>query len=577
MCPPKLGGEQLASYRVLVPDDSKIKLGNFKPFSSGGVSGGFVASKSPKGVDELGAMKDEELWNYLNTWEPKAGYEYDSAGKLQHENIFELAAKFVDLVYILPERFNPASKWWENIKRVEILNKFLDLAADRVSKKQNDKETPLAVPTEDKWAIWFGITGWVMSQSWPRHAAVRFLHCALKSDYVILDSYFPAFPNWLRQLIQEDDARLSGHNSFNDSLTTAINSVRGEAFEALLDLASRQKKAGKQIDPWVFELIRSRLTLQEEAPAIFALFGANLNFVIYLFRQELKESPSLLFPANRPEHRSAAITAHFTYGHPWNMIIEIFPALINDALGVLNAMRVEAADDGAKQNDRDFGSRLGIHIACYYYGLFLGESRRMHPSVCRFISESIYERRLGSHPDCARQKITVPPGAHGLITNETGIVFSGVEHDGDIQQSDEEVERVKAIYNELLVRPYTAKDGSTRPLALEDFLFIAPYNAQVRALQAAFPAAARAGSVDKFQGQQAPVCILSLCSSYGEYGSRGLAFILDRNRINVAISRAQCLAVVVADPRIASSAAGSIHEMMLINLFCKLAESRAAT
>lgn len=180
----------------------------------------------------------------------------------------------------------------------------------------------------------------------------------------------------------------------------------------------------------------------------------------------------------------------------------------------------------------------------------------MHPSVCRFISESIYEGRLGSHPDCARQKITVPPGANGLITNETGIVFSGVEHDGDIQQSDEEVERVKAIYHELLGHLYTAKDGSTRPLALEDFLFIAPYNAQVRALQAAFPAAARAGSVDKFQGQQAPVCILSLCSSYGEYGSRGLAFILDRNRINVAVSRAQCLAVVVADPRIASSAVG---------------------
>ncbi len=122
-------------------------------------------------------------------------------------------------------------------------------------------------------------------------------------------------------------------------------------------------------------------------------------------------------------------------------------------------------------------------------------------------------------------------------------------------------------------RLYTAKDGSTRPLALEDFLFIAPYNAQVRAIQAALHADARVGSVDKFQGQQAPVCVLSLCSSYGEYGSRGLAFILDRNRLNVAVSRAQCLAVVVADPRITGAAAGSIDEMMLINLFCKLAES----
>ena len=204
------------------------------------------------------------------------------------------------------------------------------------------------------------------------------------------------------------------------------------------------------------------------------------------------------------------------------------------------------------------------------YGLFLGESRRMHPSVCRFISESIYEGRLNTHTDCARQKIVSPGNAKGLITCESGIVFSGIEHDGDIQRSDEEVERVQAIYQELLGRAYTAKDGTTKRLALEDFLFIAPYNAQVRSLQSALPANARVGSVDKFQGQEAPVCILSLCSSYGEYGSRGLSFILDRNRVNVAISRAQCLAVVVADPRIAATAPGSLDEMMLINLFCKL-------
>lgn len=206
------------------------------------------------------------------------------------------------------------------------------------------------------------------------------------------------------------------------------------------------------------------------------------------------------------------------------------------------------------------------------YGLFLGESRRMHPAVCRFISESIYESRLQSHPDCAKQKIAVPSGANRLVTSESGIVFSAVEHDGNIQQSDEEVERVKALYDELRGRLYTDKHGATRQLALEDFLFIAPYNAQVRALQAALPQGARVGSVDKFQGQEAPVCILSLCSSYGEYGSRGLGFILDRNRINVAISRAQCLAVVVADPRIACAIPGSLDEMRLLNMFCKLGD-----
>ena len=209
------------------------------------------------------------------------------------------------------------------------------------------------------------------------------------------------------------------------------------------------------------------------------------------------------------------------------------------------------------------------------YGIFLGESRRMHPLVCRFISQSIYEGRLNAFGDCARQKIAAPANASGLITVESGIVFSGIEHDGDIQQSDEEVQRVCAIFKELLGRQYADKDNKTRPLALNDFLFIAPYNAQVRSLQAALPANARVGSVDKFQGQEAPVCILSLCSSYGEYGSRGLGFILDRNRVNVAISRAQCLAVVVADPRIAATPPGSLDEMTLINLFCKLSAQPA--
>jgi uncharacterized protein len=204
------------------------------------------------------------------------------------------------------------------------------------------------------------------------------------------------------------------------------------------------------------------------------------------------------------------------------------------------------------------------------YGLFLGESRRMHPDVCSFISDSIYEGRLHSFADCCKQLIAVPPSNEGPLMRESGILFCGIEHDGNIQQSDEEIERIREIFGDLVGRPFTAQDESIRPLGLDDFLFISPYNAQVRALQAVLPEGARVGSVDRFQGQEAPVCILSLCSSYGEYGSRGLGFILDQNRINVAISRAQCLAVVVADPRIADTRANSIPEMKLLNLYCKL-------
>lgn len=205
-----------------------------------------------------------------------------------------------------------------------------------------------------------------------------------------------------------------------------------------------------------------------------------------------------------------------------------------------------------------------------HLGIFLGETRRMHPSVCGFISESIYEGRLRSHEDCARQRISIDSGKADHVAVEAGIVFSPVEHEANIQQSPEEVQRVLEVFSELDGRKFTDKGGVSQLLKLEDFLFIAPYNAQVRAMQTALPDGARVASVDKFQGQEAPVCILSLCSSFGEYGSRGLGFILDQNRANVAISRAQCLAVVVGDPRIANSPIHSLSEMKLLNLFCKL-------
>lgn len=207
------------------------------------------------------------------------------------------------------------------------------------------------------------------------------------------------------------------------------------------------------------------------------------------------------------------------------------------------------------------------------YGLFLGESRRMHPSVCRFISDSIYQGRLASHCSCARQSIETTEVDADRLPARHGIVFAGVEHDGNTQKSEEEVDEVIALFEKLIGREFTDKEGRTRPLGLEDFLFIAPYNAQVRAFQSRLPRGAKVGSVDKLQGQQAPVCILSLCSSFGEYGSRGLGFILDKNRLNVAISRAQCLAVIIADPRIATSEAGTLQEMQLLNLFCKIVSS----
>lgn len=203
-------------------------------------------------------------------------------------------------------------------------------------------------------------------------------------------------------------------------------------------------------------------------------------------------------------------------------------------------------------------------------GIFLGESRRMHPEICQLISESIYEGRLTANHDCARQHISVARASNALVRKPHGVAFVGVEHDGNDQASSEEAARVARVFHELLGRPYTDSRGDTRPLALADFLCIAPYNAQVRQLKSVLPHGARVGSVDRFQGQEAAVCITSLCASYGEYGARGLAFILDRNRMNVALSRAKCLAVVVGDPRLAVAVPRSIKEMRLINLMARI-------
>jgi superfamily I DNA and/or RNA helicase len=125
-------------------------------------------------------------------------------------------------------------------------------------------------------------------------------------------------------------------------------------------------------------------------------------------------------------------------------------------------------------------------------------------------------------------------------------VFVESHHAGNRQSSDEEVQLIVELVGELIGRTRLGDDGipTEKGLTLADFLFVAPFNMQVRKLERALGPEARVGSVDKFQGQEAPVVIVSLCSSDGD-GSRGIDFVLDRNRLNVAVSRAQSLAIVV--------------------------------
>jgi uncharacterized protein len=195
-------------------------------------------------------------------------------------------------------------------------------------------------------------------------------------------------------------------------------------------------------------------------------------------------------------------------------------------------------------------------------GVFLERSFRMHPGVCAFISEIVYAGRLHSDESAARRSTS-----HG-----TGIRFVGVEHEGNRSSSDEEVTRIAALIDDMLKGTFTESDGATRPLRPKDFMVVAPYNAQVRRLRAGLPGGVRVGTVDKFQGQEAPIVFFSMATSSGEDVPRNLEFLFSRNRLNVAVSRAQCLAILVCSPRLLEARCHSIEEMELVNALCRLVE-----
>ena len=203
-------------------------------------------------------------------------------------------------------------------------------------------------------------------------------------------------------------------------------------------------------------------------------------------------------------------------------------------------------------------------------GIFLPVTWRMHPEVCRFISDQVYEGRLDSQADNARQRIDGVPA-----WPETGAHLVPVAHEGNSQSAPEEVEAIRAAALDLLTGRWTDRDGHTRPMTEADIIVVAPYNLQVNALRRALPPGIRVGTVDRFQGQEAPVCLVSMTASSGEEMPRGMEFLLSRERINVAVSRAKGLALVFASPSLLDAKCTSVEQIGLVNLLCALAEDGA--
>jgi superfamily I DNA and/or RNA helicase len=195
-------------------------------------------------------------------------------------------------------------------------------------------------------------------------------------------------------------------------------------------------------------------------------------------------------------------------------------------------------------------------------GIFLERTWRLRPELTAFTSEAYYAGRLEWEETCARRSVGVG----------NGLVYRPVEHAANGQLSREEAEVVAGAIAALLGTGYTDETGATRPLGVDDVLVVTPYNAQVRALRQTVPEGVRVGTVDKFQGQEAPVVLVSLASSSGEDAPRGLSFVFNANRINVATSRAQCRVELVCSPRLLEADCRTIEEMRLVNALCRFVE-----
>ena len=206
-------------------------------------------------------------------------------------------------------------------------------------------------------------------------------------------------------------------------------------------------------------------------------------------------------------------------------------------------------------------------------GLLLDQTWRMHPRLCQFTSEVFYDGKLTGVDGLERQEILghLPPSGSGLR-------IVAVPHEGNTNASPEEASRVAQLVCDLTGRQWRDRNGDLLTLGPEQILVVTPYNAQIRAIQDALadagcPGGAQVGTVDKFQGRQAPVAIYSMATSSADDAPRGLEFLYDTHRLNVATSRAKAIAIVVASPDLVRAPCRTPRQMLLVNALCRAWET----
>lgn len=200
-------------------------------------------------------------------------------------------------------------------------------------------------------------------------------------------------------------------------------------------------------------------------------------------------------------------------------------------------------------------------------GLFLDETWRLHPDICAFTSEQFYDGKLHSRAGLEGQTVLGGPAIG------SGLRYIAVDHVGNHNCSPEEADVIAGLVNDVLGNGATwlnAK-GTEAPITLQEILIITPYNAQVYEIQQRLPLA-RVGTVDKFQGQEAPVAIYSMATSSHADAPRGMEFLYSLNRLNVATSRARCLSFLVCSPEVFEAECRNPRQMQLANAFCRYLE-----
>jgi len=202
-------------------------------------------------------------------------------------------------------------------------------------------------------------------------------------------------------------------------------------------------------------------------------------------------------------------------------------------------------------------------------GLFLDQTYRMHPKLRTYSSEVFYDGRLQGVQGLENQVLHGDGRTHA----GAGLRVVEVQHEGNTNASPDEAAVVAELVQGLLACRWTDKDGVTHPMTAGDVLVVTPYNAQIREIDRALVRrgvhGVRVGTVDKFQGREAPVVIYSMATSSANDAPRGLEFLFDLHRLNVATSRARAVGIIVASPDLVRVFCGTTRQMQLVNALCR--------